>query len=134
MSKGASVEGGFTQLLSLPLAISSNNSKQSLTLSQKGINVNIVFLDAVSRRHFYRSLPKTIVAFREINLNPKSTSNVLDFELYQALRAKPTETLLARTMTNLERPLQNHYLADSRMLGIRHFGRRICVGNSVMVL
>ena len=94
VSKGASVEGGFTQLLSLPLAISSNNSKQSLTLSQKGINVNIVFLDAVSRRHFYRSLPKTIVAFREINLNPKSTSNVLDFELYQALRAKPTETLL----------------------------------------
>lgn len=85
-------KAGFTQLLSLPLAISSNNSKQSL--SKKNINVNIVFLDAVSRRHFYRSLPKTIKAFREINLTPKSTSNVLDFELYQALQAKPKETLL----------------------------------------
>lgn len=90
--EGSTGAHSFTQLLSIPLAISSNNSERSF--SKKSINVNIVFLDAVSRRHFYRSLPKTVEAFQEINLNPKSTSNVLDFELYQALRAKSKETLL----------------------------------------
>ena len=79
-----------TQLVSVPLATPTNTSHAS----KKDININILFLSEVSRRHFYRSLPKTISAFRNINLNPKSTSNVLDFELYQALGATPQETLL----------------------------------------
>ena len=78
-----------TQFVFIPLALSSNSSNAN----KKDINVNILFLNAVSRRHFYRSLPKTIAAFRNINLNPKSTSNVLDFELYQALGAKTQKTL-----------------------------------------
>ena len=80
-----------TQLVSVPLTIPTNLShaiKRDIN-----VNVNIIFLDAVSRRHFYRSLPKTIAAFRNVNLNPKSSSNVLDYELYQALRATPKETL-----------------------------------------
>ena len=97
----------FTQLLSIPIAMLSNSSERSAT--KESINVNIVSLDAVSRRHFYRSLPKTIEAFREINLNPKSTSNVLDFELYQALRAKPKETLLGFNMG------KNDYKLDSKI-------------------
>ena len=80
----------LTQLIPVPLAIPNNISHDG----KKGINVNIILLNAVSRRHFYRSLPKTIGAFRSINLNPKSTSNVLDFELYQALRTTVQATLL----------------------------------------
>ncbi|XP_028401976.1 uncharacterized protein LOC114524939 [Dendronephthya gigantea] len=80
-----------TQLVSVPLASPTNISHVSK--KDINVNVNIIFLDAVSRRHLYRSLPKTIAAFRNVNLNPKSSSNVLDFELYQALRTTPKETL-----------------------------------------
>ena len=79
-----------TQLIPVPLAIPTNMSHDG----KKGINVNVLLLNAVSRRHFYRSLPNTIEAFRSINLNPKSTSNVLDFELYQALQTTAQEILL----------------------------------------
>lgn len=79
-----------TQLISVPLAKQRGIADAS---RKEMINVNIVFLNSVSRRHFYRSLPKTIASFRSINLNPKSTSNVLDFEVYQALGITPQETL-----------------------------------------
>jgi hypothetical protein len=101
-----------TQLVSVPLAIPTNTSHAT----KKDINVNILFLNAVSRRHFYRSLPKTIAAFRNINLNPKSTSNVLDFELYQALGATSQETLLGfvtgrnnNSQSTTEKTLLNHF-------------------------
>ena len=88
-----------TQLVPVFLTIPTNTT----LASKKDINVNILFLNAVSRRHFYRSLPKTISAFRNINLNPKSTSNVLDFELYQALDVTPQNN------SQIEKTLLGHF-------------------------
>ena len=105
-----SIASQGTQLLPVPLTMSTNTT----LASKKDINVNILFLNAVSRKHFYRSLPKTISAFRNINLNPKSTSNVLDFELYQALGATPHETLLKfvtgkKNNSQTEKTLLDHF-------------------------
>lgn len=55
----------------------------------KSININIILIDSVSRPHFYRSLPLTIKAFRDINA--KST-RVLDFELFHAIKPRTFET------------------------------------------
>lgn len=76
-------------LVAIPLSTATNISE-----SKKDVNINILFINAVSRRHFYRSLPKTIATFRGINLNPKSTSNVLDFELYQALGSSSMDAIM----------------------------------------
>jgi hypothetical protein len=40
--------------------------------------------DAISRRQFYRALPKTVDALRDINRDPSLDATVLDFEKYQS--------------------------------------------------
>lgn len=59
----------------------------------KPINVNIILLDSVSRPHFYRSLPLTVEALRDINA--KTSTHVLDFELFHAIKPRTFETLQA---------------------------------------
>ena len=52
--------------------------------SAPGININIVVEDAVSRAHFYRSLPKTVNALRDVVHDSSVPATVLDFEKYQS--------------------------------------------------
>lgn len=48
------------------------------------ISVNILVEDAVSRSHFYRSLPKTTDLLRKLKHSKNSTVQILDFELVQS--------------------------------------------------
>lgn len=56
----------------------------------KPMNINIILIDSVSRPHFYRSLPQTVKAFKDINA--KSSTQVLDFELFHAIKPRTFET------------------------------------------
>ncbi|XP_066935000.1 uncharacterized protein [Clytia hemisphaerica] len=60
------------------------NDKDSPKTNNK-ININVIWLDSVSRRHFFRSLPKTIHQIRQINTNESTKAEVIDFELMQAV-------------------------------------------------
>lgn len=80
-------------------------SKENLThsgspkdLNSTKLNFNIIFIDSVSRHHFYRSLPWTVKAFESINENRnigRSKDFLLDFELVQAVKSRTFETLQA---------------------------------------
>ena len=59
------------------------------------ININIVLLDSLSRSHFYRSLPKTIKMFEQINSDRKTSAEILDFELFQAVHGHTEQNLHA---------------------------------------
>ncbi|XP_068671387.1 uncharacterized protein [Montipora foliosa] len=52
-----------------------------------GFNLNIVVLDSVSRPHFYRALPKTVKALREIVHSNFYNASVFDFEVMQSTAA-----------------------------------------------
>ncbi|XP_050416102.2 uncharacterized protein LOC126829946 [Patella vulgata] len=69
------------------------NSTEQKKMAEEKINVNIIFVDSVSRHHFYRSLPKTVDLFSNLNTNTKT--KVLDFELTQSVRSRTFETLQA---------------------------------------
>ncbi|KAK6172902.1 hypothetical protein SNE40_016471 [Patella caerulea] len=86
-------EGVFfvLQLILLP-PMYLNHTEQKKTAEEQ-INVNIIFIDSVSRHHFYRSLPKTVELFSNINTNTKT--KVLDFQLTQSVRSRTFETLQA---------------------------------------
>uniref|UniRef100_A0A7M5WVA6 Uncharacterized protein n=2 Tax=Clytia hemisphaerica TaxID=252671 RepID=A0A7M5WVA6_9CNID len=60
------------------------NDKNSPQTKNK-TNINVIWLDSVSRRHFFLSLPKTINQIREINTNESTKAEVIDFELMQAV-------------------------------------------------
>ena len=78
-----------SQLISLPLAMSTTQEAPK-TRVRNIINVNIILLDSVSRAHFYRSLPKTVEAFRKLAENAAS-ARVFDFELFQAVHGHTTQ-------------------------------------------
>lgn len=73
--------GSLRQVLILPhkLRLSSKREKH------KRINVNIIVIDSIARPHFYRSLPRTVNALRDIVYNDSIRSTVLDFELLQSV-------------------------------------------------
>ena len=48
-------------------------------------NVNVVVLDSVSRRHFYRSMSYSVEALRELFYDESTKAAILDFELLQSL-------------------------------------------------
>ena len=73
------------------------NKKHDETIdpkTNKPININVVFLDSISRAHFYRSLRKTTTYLKDVRLHSKSTE-ILDFELYQSIHGHTTENLFA---------------------------------------
>ncbi|XP_066926447.1 uncharacterized protein [Clytia hemisphaerica] len=59
------------------------------------ININVVWLDSLSRRHFYRSLPKTIQRITDINSDQSTKTEILDFEMMQAVHGHTHENLIA---------------------------------------
>ena len=73
--------GSLRQVLSLPrtIKISSKRSKG------KKINVNLILIDSISRPHFYRSMPQTIDALRQVVYNESIPATVLDYELLQSV-------------------------------------------------
>ena len=58
------------------------------------ININLMFMDSISRAHFYRSLKKTISTFKSLNRRSGSNVEVLDFELFQSIHGHTTENML----------------------------------------
>ncbi|KAK3576865.1 hypothetical protein CHS0354_012918 [Potamilus streckersoni] len=89
-----------SQLLILPPA--RQQAKQ--TTSSDAFNLNFIFIDSVSRHHFFRSLPKTVKVLESMNAkynlnlsrNKKDpTPLVLDFELVQSLKSRTFESLQA---------------------------------------
>lgn len=62
-------------------------------LKEKPININIILIDSVSRPHFYRSLSQTVKTLR--NINAKSSTKVLDFEFFHAIKHRTFETIHA---------------------------------------
>ena len=81
-----------TQLFLLP-PNSATADKSQTKFAIKPININIMLIDSVSRPHFYRSLPQTVKAFRNINEN--SSALVLDFELFHAIKYRTFESIHA---------------------------------------
>jgi len=90
-----------TQLLLLPASV---YMKEKLKDSSKGAyspNINMIFMDSVSRSHFYRSLPETVRVLESVNRDyiqgsqRSESSLVLEFELFQGLRSRTFESLQA---------------------------------------
>ena len=104
-----------TQLLILPPkgVVADKPHKR---LKEKPININIMLIDSVSRPHFYRSLPQTVKAFRDINA--KSSARVLDFELFHAIKPRTFETI--------------HALFSGELLEVDQFVNPVAVKAGVM--
>jgi len=87
----------MTQLLLLDnVVVSSENQQQQQQHQQQKkdkINVNIVLFDSTSRKHFFRSLKKTIHYLNEVNTKPDSKAEILDFELFQSIHGHTTENM-----------------------------------------
>ena len=81
-----------TQLFILPPRSATADKKQWKS-QIKPININIILIDSVSRPHFYRSLPETVKSLRTINSH--SSSLVLDFELFHAVKQRTFESINA---------------------------------------
>ena len=73
--------GRIFQVLVFPPVI---KAKRLLDKRQK-ININIVLLDSISRPHFYRVLPKSVAALRQIVYKDSIPATALDFELFQSI-------------------------------------------------
>ncbi|KAL4230056.1 hypothetical protein ACF0H5_010442 [Mactra antiquata] len=86
-SQGTSNKQQQPQILTLPSTLN-DHSKVSGT---EFININMVFIDSVSRHHFYRSLPRSVKQLEDI----ASRKNILllDFEKVQGVRSRTYETL-----------------------------------------
>ena len=69
------------QTLFLPRIVPVKERKTSR--SKKRININIILEDSLSRKHFFRSLPKTKATLRNILHSSSSKATVLDFEMMQ---------------------------------------------------
>jgi hypothetical protein len=97
------------------------HAKHAKSSPYSGINYNLIFIDSVSRQHFFRSLPKTVKFLESVSLNVKTnldkdfesspqsrlknnrevvsskkespSVNVFDFELVQSVRSRTFETL-----------------------------------------
>ena len=78
------------QILNLPPVLKPQGKRK---LSKSYVNYNFLFIDSVSRHHFFRTLPKTVQVLDSIN--HLSGSMVLDFELIQGVRSRTFESLQA---------------------------------------
>ena len=71
-------------------------TKYVRTKAEPKFNLNIIWLDSVSRSHFTRSLPKSTDAIRTLqtmsSANPNAT-RLFDFQLFQTVKARTREML-----------------------------------------
>lgn len=84
----------MSQVLLLPPVL-----KETKALEKKTkFNINMIFIDSVSRHHFYRSLPESVKILESINREHNKNGHgpmTLDFELVQSLRSRTFESLQA---------------------------------------
>ena len=73
--------GNILQSLIFPPILQKDNEDSR----KSKINVNVIVLDSIARTHFYRILPKSVAALREIAQDPKLKATALDFELFQSV-------------------------------------------------
>lgn len=109
----------LAQFLILPPSLKSKQSK--IPNEQQKINVNIMLLDSTARSHFYRSLPKTIRSFNEINRDLNSQAEILDFQLFQSVEGHTMENLHALFTGNL---FPKHFTGEDREdspVGVKKF-------------
>ncbi|XP_059503775.1 uncharacterized protein LOC132205997 [Stegostoma tigrinum] len=85
----------ISQLLILPPVLRTSSNSLKKLKNKHALNVNILLLDSVSRHHFYRTLPKTINTFINLNTNVFKTGYVFDFELVQGIKSRTFESLQA---------------------------------------
>lgn len=90
----------YPHILNLPPYLEKRNNYEDTGNGNQNhsrmININMIFVDSVSRHHFYRSLPKTVSVLEKINSQENGRKDlVLDFELIQALKSRTFETLQA---------------------------------------
>jgi len=60
---------------------------------RRGIDINVVMLDSISRPHFYRIMPRAVEALRKIVQDPNIKATALDFELVQSIGQQTFENL-----------------------------------------
>ncbi|XP_029455052.1 uncharacterized protein LOC115090280 isoform X2 [Rhinatrema bivittatum] len=90
------VKRQITQLLILlPFLQTTLEASERSRTTVPLLNVNILLLDSVSRHHFYRTLVKTIDAFRHLNRHEFSHGQVFDFKLVQGIKGRTFESLQA---------------------------------------
>ena len=89
-------EVGQPQLLIFPPMTTESQSEIENNKRRKHLNLNFIFIDSVSRPHFYRSLPHTVKTFDSMVADHRDKDLlVLDFELVQGVRLRTFENLQA---------------------------------------
>ncbi|KAK7065225.1 hypothetical protein SK128_004395 [Halocaridina rubra] len=78
----------YTQLFLFPPVL------KEMPKKSKFININLLMIDSLSRAHFYRSLPET-VKFLEDLKGRSSGTEILDFQMFQAVKQRTYESLQA---------------------------------------
>ncbi|XP_060070217.1 uncharacterized protein LOC132550201 [Ylistrum balloti] len=84
----------MSQMMVLPPVIKNIKKRKKNSL----FNINIIFIDSVSRHHFFRTLPETVKVMESINrdnIKENHSPMVLDFELVQSMRSRTFESLQA---------------------------------------
>ena len=81
--------GSIFQTLTFPPIL-----KQVVDAQRKrGVDINVVMIDSISRPHFYRIMPKAVEALRKIVQDPDIKATALDFELVQSIGQQTFENL-----------------------------------------
>lgn len=81
------------QLLIFPPQIEPLNQRVPSFTSEEEHSINVIHIDALSRDHFIRSLPKTISMLNKIKSTEGGDVEVLDFRLLQTVKARTYESL-----------------------------------------
>ena len=106
-----------SQILILPPYVKSDKNIET----DKLFNFNFVFVDSVSRSHFFRSLPKSVNVLDDIAKRQNSHSDnpvILDFDLVQAVRSRTYEslqTLFSGVINPFEKPFGVQAMPKSRL-------------------
>ncbi|XP_064608073.1 uncharacterized protein LOC135472482 isoform X2 [Liolophura sinensis] len=89
------VEPESTQMVWIPEFEGLRGVPTGLERQPEHVSISVIFLDSVSRHHFFRSLSRTVEMIEQINAEPKAGAKVLDFKLFQSIKARTFENLQA---------------------------------------
>ena len=74
---------GIIQVLVYPPELHKANTE--LPAKDKRFNINIIGIDSISHPHFYRALPRTIRALRQIANDDSIPATAFDFGMFQSI-------------------------------------------------
>ena len=92
----------------MPQNISSNPCMKEGTCQDDPVNINVIWLDSTSYSHFYRSMPKTVEALR--NLKATDSLNVFNYNLMQSIKGGTYVNTVAFTAGKI---YSRHYLTSN---------------------